>query len=42
MNTGTSIFEIHKIRYFVTISGNSLFEISNFQEQNHFITKAYD
>ena len=40
MNTGTSIFKIHKIEHFVTICENSLFEIANFQEQNHFITKA--
>ena len=42
MNTGTPIFKIHKVQHFVTIWQNSLSEISNFHEQNHFITKAYD
>ena len=42
MNTGTPIFEIHKIRHFVTICGKSFFEISNFHEQNHFITEEKD
>ena len=40
MNTGTYIFNIHKIQYFVTICEKSLFEILNFHKQNHFITKA--
>ena len=42
MNTGTPIFKIHKIQHLVTICEQSLFEISNFHEQNHFFTKAYD
>ena len=42
MNTGTPIFKIHKVQHFVTICQKSLTEISNFHEQNHFITKAYD
>ena len=42
MNTGTPIFKIHKIQHFVTVCRKSLPEISNFHEQNHFITKAYD
>ena len=40
--TGTPIFKIHKIQHFVTICENTLFELSNIHEQNHFITKAYD
>ena len=42
MNTGTPIFKIHKIQHCDTIRETSLFEIANFHEQNHFITKAYD
>ena len=42
MNTRTTIFKIHKIKHWVTICEKSGFEIPNFQEQNHFITKAYD
>ena len=41
MNTGTPILKNHKIQHFVTICEKSFFEISNFNEQNHFITKAY-
>ena len=32
------IYKIHKLQHFVTICETSLFEISNFHEQNHFIT----
>ena len=42
MNKDTPIFKIHKIELFVTICEKSLFEISNFHEQNHFIPKALD
>ena len=42
MNTGTPIFKIHKFQHFVTFCEKSIFEISNFHKQNHFITKAYD
>ena len=42
MNTSTPIFKIHKIQHFDTIRETSLFEIANFHEQNHFITKVYD
>ena len=42
MTTDTLIFKNnHKIQDFVTICEKSFFEISNFIEQNHFITKAY-
>ena len=40
MNTGTPIFKIHNIQHFVTICEKSLFEISNFHEQNDFITNV--
>ena len=36
------IFKIHKIEHSETIRETSLFEIANFYEQNHLITKAYD
>ena len=42
MKTDTHIFKIHKIQHFVTICEASFFEISNFHEQNHFRTNAYD
>ena len=42
MKNGTPIFKIQKIQQFVNICETSLFEISNFYEQNHFITKTYD
>ena len=42
MNTSIPVFKIHKIQHFDTIYETSLFEIANFHEQNHFITKAYD
>ena len=32
MNTGTPIFEIHKINNFVTICETSLLEMSNFDD----------
>ena len=35
-------YKNHKIQHLVTICEQSLFEISNFQEQNHFITKPDD
>ena len=38
----TPIFKIHKIQHCGTIRETLLFEIANFHEQNHFITKAYD
>ena len=40
MNLGTPIFKNHKIQQFVIICEKSLFEISNFHEQNDFITKV--
>ena len=33
--------KMHKIQHFVTICEKPRFEISNFHEQNHFITNAY-
>ena len=41
MNTSTPIFKSHKIQHFDIIRETSLFEIANFYEQTHFITKAY-
>ena len=41
MSSGNPIFKNHKIQDFVTICEKSFFEISNFIEQNHLITKAY-
>ena len=38
MNTGTTIYKIHKTEHFVTICQRYLSEIFNFHKQNHCIT----
>ena len=40
MKTCAPIFKVHKLHHFFTIRQRSLSEISNFHNQNHFITKA--